>query len=456
MAKDAGGSGASWYQGTLSAAQNANQNIVESRLFFTGTTGMSGGLDLSRSTDAREKGRVGLFGTAESYAGSYGRVTSESVGRDLNPLGRGDGMAYVAGELSLDQVAPRLPLSRPTIGFGYSVNNGCPDGGEGIVPCGDCAFMVREVCICAGQQCICDHIKVELDTLQCCATGMILDPYCHWLMCRWIACMHNYAVSDRSCCGGGNFCGKAWGTEQAWVKCKCDQVEWPGPPGGAGLPGPGGGGAGGGGGGGRGGGEEFPGRGQSLRKPRPGLHLDSDCSKLKVCGSPLASWLKVAFARACAQLLACKALPKEVSDCLKDLCSGIKGAIFHCVEDDSKSAATLVVPGKDNNPCDPKATSETTFRAKKLDSWCNKLTPQVFADELAHLVAHELLHHCDCERFKGRKNVTDTNCYPAGTTDASEGWAEYCTNACFGKVGAIEPYSLPSSNWTYYCGKCYC
>ena len=129
MAKDAGGSGASWYQGTLSAAQNANQNIVESRLFFTGTTGMSGGLDLSRATDVREKGRVGLFGTAESYAGAYGRVTSESIGRDLNPLGRGDGQAYVAGALALGSVAPLLSQAGAAGGTGNSVNNPC--GGSG-------------------------------------------------------------------------------------------------------------------------------------------------------------------------------------------------------------------------------------------------------------------------------------------------------------------------------------
>jgi len=116
------------YQGTLSAAQNANQNIVESRLFFTGTTGMSGGLDLSRATDAREKGRLGFFGAAESYAGAYPRVTSEPLGRDLNPLGRGDGQAYVAGALSLKRIAPRLPKALGLGGYGNSVNNGCKRG----------------------------------------------------------------------------------------------------------------------------------------------------------------------------------------------------------------------------------------------------------------------------------------------------------------------------------------
>jgi len=46
---------------------------------------------MSRATDAREKERLGIFGTSVAYAGSYGRVTSQPIGRDLNPLGRGDG-----------------------------------------------------------------------------------------------------------------------------------------------------------------------------------------------------------------------------------------------------------------------------------------------------------------------------------------------------------------------------
>jgi len=119
MAKDSSGSGANWYQGSVSAAQNANQNQVESRLFFEGT--VTTGLD--RATDARERQRIGIFGTGSSYAGSYGRVTSESIGRDLNPLGRGDGMAYLAGALNLGRIAPRVPRGLASPGTGNSVNN---------------------------------------------------------------------------------------------------------------------------------------------------------------------------------------------------------------------------------------------------------------------------------------------------------------------------------------------
>ena len=84
---------------------------------------------MSRATDAREKGRIGILGSGLSYAGSYSRVTSETIGRDLNPLGRGDGNAYVGGQLNLGRITPSLPMSTAPGGWGNSVNNGCGDGG---------------------------------------------------------------------------------------------------------------------------------------------------------------------------------------------------------------------------------------------------------------------------------------------------------------------------------------
>ena len=129
QAKDAAGSGANWYLGTKSERQVILQPDVESRLFFEGTVTAT---DMSRATDKREKDRVGIFGTGNSYAGSYGRVTSESIGRDLNPLGRGDGRAYLAGMLDFGQLYPELPLSTTPSGSGNSVNNcGC----KGIGSC---------------------------------------------------------------------------------------------------------------------------------------------------------------------------------------------------------------------------------------------------------------------------------------------------------------------------------
>ena len=120
MAKDSSGSGSNWATGTTSAPQGMGQPAVESRFFFTGTVAST---DMSRATDKREKDRLGIFGTSNSYAGAYGRVTSESIGRDLNPLGRGDGNGYLAGTWNLGMLYPAIPSSSVSAGTGNSVNN---------------------------------------------------------------------------------------------------------------------------------------------------------------------------------------------------------------------------------------------------------------------------------------------------------------------------------------------
>ena len=131
MAKDASGDGADFSTGEASVADDGGGGTVqvESRLFFDGTVAPT---DMSRATDAREKGRIGILGSGLSYAGSYSRVTSETIGRDLNPLGRGDGNAYVGGQLNLGRITPRLPMSTAPGGWGNSVNNGC---GDSLLPC---------------------------------------------------------------------------------------------------------------------------------------------------------------------------------------------------------------------------------------------------------------------------------------------------------------------------------
>jgi hypothetical protein len=127
----------------VSAAQNINQNPVTSRLMFEGTVTST---DYSRITDMREKGRIGIYGTGLSCAGASPRVTSESIGRDLNPLGRGDGRAYVGGgqnrgqsAQNLGRVSPSLPGSTARFGTGNSVNNWfAGPGGGGNGPYGPC------------------------------------------------------------------------------------------------------------------------------------------------------------------------------------------------------------------------------------------------------------------------------------------------------------------------------
>lgn len=86
---------------------------------------------MSRAAEGREKQRIGIFGTGLSYAGSYGRVTSESSGRDLNPLGRGAGQALVAGSVNLGRLAPTLRRARGEVAQGNSANNQCMGGGVG-------------------------------------------------------------------------------------------------------------------------------------------------------------------------------------------------------------------------------------------------------------------------------------------------------------------------------------
>jgi hypothetical protein len=105
QAKDSSGNGANWYLGTVSNPAGGGGS-VESRFFFEGTVSAT---DMSRATDAREGGNIGIFGTSLSFAGSFGRVTSEALGRDLNPLGRGDGICSVGGDIFLKTVSPRLP-----------------------------------------------------------------------------------------------------------------------------------------------------------------------------------------------------------------------------------------------------------------------------------------------------------------------------------------------------------
>ena len=128
MAKDSSGSGSAWATGTLSGKQTPTQSTVESRLFFSGTVTAT---DMSRATDKREKDRLGIFGTSNSYAGSYGRVTSESIGRDLNPNGRGDGKVYFCGAFSFPSAYPANANAVKHVGTGNSINNCVQCGGGG-------------------------------------------------------------------------------------------------------------------------------------------------------------------------------------------------------------------------------------------------------------------------------------------------------------------------------------
>ncbi len=122
----------SWHLGIQSGPQPASlQGTTTSRFSFIGTVAAT---DMSRATDSREAGRIGIFGSALSYGGSYGRVTNEAIGRDVNPLGRSGGFALVGGSQNFNRISAVIPLTiRKGMGSGNSINNDgmptpdCPD-----------------------------------------------------------------------------------------------------------------------------------------------------------------------------------------------------------------------------------------------------------------------------------------------------------------------------------------
>jgi hypothetical protein len=119
---------ASWATGKISVAPTMTVvPNIESRFEFTGTVTAT---DMSRATDVRENGKVGIFGSALGYKGSSGRVENEAIGRSINPMGAGDGRLYAGGNLKFSGVAPSLPGWPPNRRNGNGVN------GNDMVPVG--------------------------------------------------------------------------------------------------------------------------------------------------------------------------------------------------------------------------------------------------------------------------------------------------------------------------------
>jgi hypothetical protein len=193
MAKSASGAGAGMSSGTLSKDQGSGTVQVSSRLFFDGTVAGGGTAnDLSRLTDAREKGRIGIFGSALSSAGAYGRVTSESLGCDLNPLGRGDDGSYVAGGMNLGRISPCLPRNLSPGGWGNSVNNGCEDGGGGISGGGTSSLYISSTS---------GNSRINRDCYDQWATAYDAIPW--WITCQATACLYACRCHGKDLTGGG-------------------------------------------------------------------------------------------------------------------------------------------------------------------------------------------------------------------------------------------------------------
>ena len=212
------------------SASTTGEVQVESRLFYQGTVEGGGTAnELSRLTDAREKGRIGILGSALAYAGLAGRVTSESIGRDLNPLGRGDGRAYVAGQLNLGRISPRLPGNIAAVGTGDSINNneqqglGGPSGPGGGGSAGTVGCACNPCCNFEKGALPCAHVERE-DVDPCAAACDLcdsasgadcMDATCDCLTCQW----HKYnadpchfvppfqeALCENGCCCPGCPC----------------------------------------------------------------------------------------------------------------------------------------------------------------------------------------------------------------------------------------------------------
>ena len=220
---------AEWSTGIVSE-DSTGEVQVESRLFYQGTVEGGGtASELSRLTDAREKGRIGILGSALAYAGLAGRVTSESIGRDLNPLGRGDGRAYVAGQLNLGRISPRLPGNIAAVGTGDSINNseqqglGGPSGpggggGAGTVGCAcyPCCNFEKGALPCAHvERKDVDPCAAACDLCNSASGADCMEATCDCLTCQW----HKYnadpchfvppfqeALCENGCCCPGCPC----------------------------------------------------------------------------------------------------------------------------------------------------------------------------------------------------------------------------------------------------------
>ena len=242
LAKDSSGSGANWCTGIGSADPLGVLNPMSSRLDFDGTVTAT---DMDRATDAREKGRIGILGSALSYAGSSPRVTSEKIGRDVNPLGRGGGAALVGGQLNLGRIAPRLPQNKAAGGSGSSVNNQGQSGSCPVPECegggkyaykfytSGCFFwwlqnwspelrMDEDICACNDRPCIVTRVDCG-----CSLEEWVEMPEC--CMCMACTCTLDLGKGNQALCERPE-CTPEWCEPP--LECLCIKDDTPeGPPG---------------------------------------------------------------------------------------------------------------------------------------------------------------------------------------------------------------------------------
>ena len=460
-AKDASGDGANWYLGTQSQPRASTmQGTTTSRFFFTGTVSAT---DMSRATDKREKDRIGVFGSSNSYAGSYGRVTSEPIGRDLNPLGRGDGQAYVGGAVSIGRLSAVLPGGRHFQGTGTSVNN---EDASDRCDCSECRGLGSQV----------DKYGLLFDASQCDPPGCLAvfcneGCYMGWISgevgvcCKdpRLPCVGPIAVEANSfgqvgltaavisatssrlhpltsgCCSSTTPMTTSptdsrrdfdeyqyYSREECmqsghcWDCCCKGGPEGPGPVSGASKP---------------------------PNVPTDWVLFDSSCDSLN---EGQKSGIRAAFVSACGVLADCR-LGSGVGACLSRVCGGPPGTVkVYCkAQPCDFDLMTKEVAG--SGCLGARNVSIYLCLSDKMKSVLNS------SAILSALAGHELLHFCDCAvdvRMGRIKHQCEVAEYADEKRSRAEGYAESCMRCCFSTSGKWSGYTFPNRKGQDDCCLC--
>ena len=152
------------FPGRRRAAPPINATTLHSELFYhRNMTANQNSIALSS-----DRGSLEIAGVSLLYEGT--RVKSYLLGRDLNPMGRGDGALYAEGMFSAGNTRPR-PNASPIGGFGNSINNFGIWGDDVYDPCD---YLIRDewylqfICKCVTVEKACTSAEWEADPKRCC------------------------------------------------------------------------------------------------------------------------------------------------------------------------------------------------------------------------------------------------------------------------------------------------
>jgi hypothetical protein len=378
------------------------QSAVTSRLFFEGTISVG---DISLVTDAREKQRIGIFGTDLSYAGSYGRVTSESIGRDINPLGRGAGQALIAGSINIGSISTVIPFAVIACQAGNSINNPTDSGSH---KCRTCCNYPTALCPTnMNTTCDCDVLNETFYVRRCCGSNADLDfASCVERNCEYYECLPEKCTSPNE----PHFnCPMVYDKVQMRRDCACDQNS-----------------------------EIF--EGMDAKKAvvacMPNFTIGKSCGE--------ADWWRVYTYRfliqdALRNLLYCQGkscLPRDIFECALNLCNGTLSIVFECDTGcHAKSAGFYKQSDRSITIC-----------------WSNLLSIGETLGQITSHIIHEMIHYCDdyVKRLGHHKLQFDLCAAGKSENSLDDGFAVACTSACFGSSSG---YTMPNTYMTDCC-KC--